>query len=513
MTISKPNQKPNFLFICCDDLNDAISGLGGHPQAHTPNLDKLCERGVRFTNAQVSVPLCGPSRASFLSGIAPWRSNYYGYNMSHDPWWDYKILKEQPTFMEHAGANGYGVYGTGKIFHNGQEKQSVWNREHGHLVDWGPWSWDGQKEGESWSACAGHQDMPFEPTPDSLYSSLDRIPNIPNNSKTGAPGYKGWRNGDNSSFKYNHSKDRDLMNDELNAKWAAEVLSRPHNEEAFMLCMGIGRPHSPLIAPQEYFDLFPLESIQLSPQILENDVQDCAKIMRNGDTTTTDWGFRKYQLLIKNGGEETLKRWTQAYLACIAFADACIGEALEALWNGPHADNTYVVMTSDNGYHMGEKEYLFKNSLWERSARVPLIVSGPNCAKGEECEQPVSLLDLYPTINEWLDLPPLSENKSLDGYSFANLTQIPQSTWSGPEIAITTIGSSVPASAAEPAQKDKQHFSARSRTHRYIRYSNGEEELYNHVDDPYEWHNIANNIDAQTIKNQMRDALKQQVGL
>jgi arylsulfatase A-like enzyme len=506
-----PSNKPNLFFICCDDLNDAISGLGGHPQAYTPNLDRLAERGVRFTNAQVSAPLCGPSRASFLSGIAPWKSNYYGYNMSYDPWWDYKILNDQPTFMEHAGANGYGVYGTGKIFHNGQEKLSVWNREHGHSVDWGPWSWDGQKEGSNWGACAGHQDMPFEPTPDSLFSSLDRIPDIPANPETNAPGYKGWRNGDNTVFHYKSAQDRDLMNDELNAKWAAEVLSRSHLEEPFMLCMGIGRPHSPFIAPQEYFDLFPLEDIQLSPQILEGDVDDCAKIMRDGDTTTTDWGFRKYNLFYNNGGEETLKRWTQAYLACVAFADACIGEALDALWNGPNADNTYIIMTSDNGYHMGEKSYLFKNSLWERSARVPLLVSGPTCEKGVECERPVSLLDLYPTINELLDLPTLADDKTLDGHSFANLTHDSKANWTGPKVAVTALGSSTPASAADQAKREDQHFSARSITHRYILYSNGEEELYDHVNDPYEWHNIANHSEAEEIKNKINNELKQQV--
>ena len=508
------SNQPNLLFICCDDLNDAISGLGGHPQAITPNLDKLCQRGVRFTNAQVNVPICGPSRASFLSGLAPWTSGYYGYNFGKDPWWNNALLGAQPTFMEHAGTNGYGIYGTGKIFHNGQEKQSVWNREHGHFVDWGPWTWDGKKEGDGWAACAGHQDMPFETTPDTLFASLDQVPDNPPNPENGIPGYRGWRNWDNSPFRYNNSNDRDLMNDELNGKWAAEILSRSHYSEPFMLCLGIGRPHSPLIAPQEYFDMFPLDEVELSPQILKGDIEDCAKIMREGDTTTTNWGFKKYKMFYENGGEESLRRWTQAYLACITFADACIGMALDALWNSPHADNTYVVLTSDNGYHMGEKDFLFKNSLWERSARVPLLIAGPDCAKNEECNQPVSLLDLYPTINEWLNLPQDVGQHSLDGYSFADLARNPkEGNWSGPKMAVTAIGSNTPASAAEPGRKEDQHFSIRSHNHRYLRYSNGEEELYDHESDPYEWHNIANEASAKSIKNNMKDALFNQVGL
>jgi arylsulfatase A-like enzyme len=505
--------KPNLLFICCDDLNDAIAGLGGHPQAHTPNLDRLCQRGVRFTNGQVNVPICGPSRASFLSGLAPWTTGYYGYNFGHDPWWNNALLGAQPTFMEHAGANGYGVYGTGKIFHNGQEKQSVWNREHGHMVDWGPWTWDGKTGKNAWAGSAGHQDMPFHSNnPDTMIASLDRVPEFPADPKTGAHGHRGWRNWDGSPFRYASRDDRDPMNDELNGEWAAEVLSRPHEDEPFMLCLGIGRPHSPLIAPQEYFDMFPLDEIELSPQILAGDVDDCAQIMRDGDTTTTSWGFKKFKLFYDNGGEESLRKWTQAYLACIAFADACIGKALDALWSGPHADNTYVVFTSDNGYHMGEKDFLFKNSLWERSARVPLLVAGPGCAQGAECDQPVSLLDLYPSINEWLGLPDDVGAHELEGHSLADLARNPVSgNWDGPPMAVTAIGCSTPVDAGEPAPAEEQHFSVRSRTHRYLRYANGEEELYDHRDDRYEWRNIAADAGASAIKEEMQAQLRMQV--
>ncbi|MBT7065626.1 MAG: sulfatase-like hydrolase/transferase [Verrucomicrobia bacterium] len=279
-----------------------------------------------------------------------------------------------------------------------------------------------------------------------------------------------------------------------------------------MLCLGIGRPHSPLIAPQEYFDMFPLDEIELSPQILAGDVDDCAQIMRDGDTTTTSWGFKKFKLFYDNGGEESLRKWTQAYLACIAFADACIGKALDALWSGPHADNTYVVFTSDNGYHMGEKDFLFKNSLWERSARVPLLVAGPGCAQGAECDQPVSLLDLYPSINEWLGLPDDVGAHELEGHSLADLARNPVSgNWDGPPMAVTAIGCSTPVDAGEPAPAEEQHFSVRSRTHRYLRYANGEEELYDHRDDRYEWRNIAADAGASAIKEEMQAQLRMQV--
>jgi len=213
--------RPNILFIFCDDLNDAIAGTGGHPQAQTPHLDRLMRRGVRFSNAATNAPICGPSRASFVSGIAPWTSGYHGYNFLRDPWWNNPVLGKSLTMMEHFGRHGYKVFGTGKIFHNYQEKNEVWKDGLGHIVDWGPWTWDGQKEGRGWQACAGHQSLPPHWGPKMMFASLADIPEIPADPETGAPGHRGWRNGDNTPFRYVSEDDRDLMNDELNARYAA----------------------------------------------------------------------------------------------------------------------------------------------------------------------------------------------------------------------------------------------------------------------------------------------------
>ncbi|MBT7702212.1 MAG: sulfatase-like hydrolase/transferase, partial [Verrucomicrobia bacterium] len=169
------------------------------------------------------------------------------------------------------------------------------------------------------------------------------------------------------------------------------------------------------------------------------------------------------------------------------------------------------IFVSDNGYHMGEKEFLFKNSLWERSARVPLLVAGPGLARGEECDQPVSLLDLYPTINEFLGLPQDSGPLPLDGYSFAALARDPESDWGGPPMAVTAIGCKGPCSAADPGKVEDQHFSIRSRTHRYLRYASGEEELYDHINDPYEWHNLKDDPAAADVKAALRQELDAQV--
>ena len=506
--------RPNVLFVVCDDLNDAVSGMGGHPQARTPNIDRLMGRGMQFTNAQVNVPICGPSRASFLSGLGPWTSGYYGYNFTRDPWYNNPILGRSKTFMEAFADGGYAVFGTGKIFHNHQEKQEVWTDGHGHMVDWGPWSWDGQKPGQGWSACVSHQTLPPRWDAEMLFARLGDVPDIPPNPETGAPGYRGWRHGDNRPFRYVSENDRDPMHDECNAQWAADMLARSH-DRPFCLCVGIGRPHSPLIAPDRFFDMFPLEDIQLATA-LPDDVTDCAQIMRDGHTSTGPWGFQKYRRILDAGGEQMLRRWTQAYLACVAYADDCIGQVLDALTASEHADNTLVVLTSDNGYHMGEKDYLFKNSCWEEVCRVPFVWAGPGVAAGATCEAPVSLVDCFPTFVDRCGLDPDphrdGSGKPLDGHSLAPLLADPAGSWDGPEVALSAIGSDTPLDAGQPGAVADQHWSVRSRRYRYLLYSNGEEELYDHQEDPYEWHNRAADEDLATVKADLRASLHRLTG-
>jgi len=495
-------------------MNDAVGGMGGHPQARTPNIDKLMSRGTRFTNGQVNVPICGPSRASCLSGIAPWTSGYFGYNFCRDPWWNNPILGESRTFMEHLGTNGYEVYGTGKIFHNHQENMEVWTHGHGHEVDWGPWSWDGQKPGTSWGSCVSHHSLPPHWDAELLIASLDDLPNIPPDPETGAPGYKGWRHGDGRPFKYNGPDDRDLMNDELNAQWAAEVLAQSH-ADPFLLCVGIGRPHAPLVAPKEYFDMFPLEDIQLA-ECLPGDLDDCAQYFRDGRNFTGGWGFRKYRCYLDSGGEAMLKRWVQAYFACITYADAQIGKVLDALAASEHADDTVVFFTSDNGYHMGEKEYLFKDSPWEESNRVPYVWAGPGVAEGQECRVPVSLLDVFPTLCDLADVEPNPNEGSnglpLEGNSIVPLLTSPDgSDWTGPRHALSAVASDTPLDAGTPGDPEDQFYSLRTETHRFILCPNGETELYDHRSDPMEWHNLAGKPEHDGLKDELTAIIREAI--
>jgi arylsulfatase A-like enzyme len=172
----------------------------------------------------------------------------------------------------------------------------------------------------------------------------------------------------------------------------------------------------------------------------------------------------------------------QAYLAAISFADAQIGRLLDALESGPNADDTIVVLWGDHGWHLGEKEHWRKFALWEEATRVPLFLSVPGATSpGTRCDRTVSLLDLYPTLIELCGLPPREE---LEGRSFVALLPDPTTAWDHP--VVTTHG--------------RDNHAVRSERWRYIRYSDGSEELYDHKQDPREWENLAGDPQWNELK-------------
>ena len=482
--------RPNIVIIICDDLNDSISGMGGHHQALTPNIDRLSDRGVRFLNAASNSPICGPSRASLWSGLHPVTTGLFGGKQHHNRWYNNPVLKNKPTLFETMSKSGYRNFSTGKIHHNGHEQISIFenldgfsgfgshpnfgplpndglpkNKRHGVLPPW--WPDSHRNDGGVWG---------------------DGFGPIQDVSKYGS-GY-GW-----SLFysglvwNYREGHNRDLMPDEVHAVEAVEFLSKKHSKP-YLLTVGFSRPHSPWYAPQEFFDLYPLESVQLTP-ILEDDSLDCAKILTQDRDISEPWGWYKYERIMRNGGEAQLRKWTQAYLACVSFVDAQVGKILDAIELRDDADNTLVIFTSDHGYHMGEKEYVFKFSPWEESVRIPLIVSGPGIAKGLECSSPVSLIDIYPTC---MDYGSAQTSYGLDGFSLRELLEDPVAgVWAGPSISVSVTGSKIPVQTNQPAKATDQHFSLRSVHFRYIRCRNGEEEFYDHRVDPNEWTNQINN--------------------
>lgn len=511
------SKKPNILFIICDDLNDAITGFGGHPQAKTPNLDRLAQRGIRFTNAQNNSPVCGPSRASFLTGLYPHTTGYFGYNFHKYHWRYNPTLARSVTFLDYFRENDYKVMGTGKIFHNNQEEWSSWD-VFGAKPSWGPWAWDGTPDTEynhgqynPWGNATVHPDFAENYGIGDVFGPLSNVPKVKPDPHKGIPGYEGWRLY-HKPFRYVSEEDRDLLPDELNAQWAVEQLGKSHTRP-FLMCIGMNRPHEPMVAPDKYFDLFPLDEIELA-QIKEDDLEDCAKVITQPPAQVRLYGFRRYRHYMETGGVEMLARWTQAYLANVAFVDDQIGKVLNALENSPYSDNTYIFFTSDHGYHMGEKLYLFKNSLWEESCRVPFIVTGPGVKENSVCEQPISLVDLYPTFINLCDINKeinrSSNQQNLDGFSIKPLLNDPENgQWEGPDAALTVVSSLDRLEFGEAGKIERQHYSLRTRQYRYIYCNNGEQELYDHVNDPYEWHNLAHQAEYNDLRTKLHEQVMQ----
>lgn len=491
-------EKPNVIFVIFDDLNDWINGMDGHPQSLTPNLDRLRAKGVTFTNAHCTSPICAPSRPSMLTGLYPSTSGYFDEDGDAGFWYDNPVYKNAKTWIQFFRENGYDVYGTGKIYHQRAVRTSDFVATDGGdsayvgNQNFGPYA---TQNGTNGTTYPGQEYRGKE----GFWASLADIP-YP------APG--GWKFSNSGSAKYNYVNDdnRDPLSDEISATYAAGKLGVAGRTKPFMINIGFNRPHVPLTAPQLYFDLYPLATLQLAT-IKPNDADDCARVLHYVTGNTLVGGFSKYKSLISNGH---LAKFTQAYLANITFADAQLGVVLDALESSTYADNTYVIATSDHGYHIGEKEYGFKNSLWEESTRVPLIMAGPGIVPGGRVANPASTVNIYPTLLDLCDLPAQPHPSiPLDGHSLVPLLQDPENgQWDGAPVALTVIMNPVytTTTTVEPQETDPawQEYSVRSERYRYTLCTNSEEELYDHETDPNEWINLAADPGYADLKRSLR---------
>ena len=439
--------KPNLLFIAIDDLNDWVGCLDGHPQARTPNIDRLAKRGTLFVNAHCQGPICGPSRASLLSGYYPHVTGIYQQPKG-------KAMEKDRTFFHgrmvshYFADHGYRTLAVGKITHGYSAKLAF---------D----SYGGKFDGSGPKPSAGRR---FN----------YRLPDVP------------WT-GTQTDWGAFPEKDDD-MSDHKSADWAVERLAG-ESKDSFFLAVGFIRPHVPFYVPQKWFDLFPLDAVQLPP-VRNDDLRDVPEISRRIHE------LPKYPRLVflQRNDNEQFRKCVQAYLACVAFVDHQVGRVLDALGKGPHADNTVVVLFSDHGYHLGEKDRVSKHSLWEESARVPLIVvpaksqGGQFGKAGQLCSKPVGLIDLYPTMLEMCGLP---AKKSNQGNSMVPLLRNPSADWRFATLTTYARG----------------NHSLRSERYRYLRFEDGSEELYDHAQDPNEWTNLATRPKYVELLKQFRREL------
>jgi arylsulfatase A-like enzyme len=531
--------RPNVLFIICDDLNNTIPGFGRTPVAVAPNLERLAAEGVRFTAYQSNCPLCLPSRNSLLSGLYPhttghltlwdhWSSSTRIEQTGEgwkSPWFGTSILGGSVMLPEHFRRSGYRTYGTGKVHHEGKVSDAWWDG-YGHGPDYGPHIY-GSRSGRAAmrpdrvGLCDGE---PLASYAD-RYNGLDRffldgrrfrfaieMAYGPLEDLAAIPGHE-IRNSDGTPYRLAVGGGRDLLPDEHSTQWAVDALRREgelrrssparpsaDGESPFFLAVGYMKPHTPLNVPRVFFDRYRSEEIELPP-FLENDIADCAR----AHVEHRPYGFLTYGMLMKRGIPEW-RSWLHAYLACVSFIDDQIGTLLGTLEEQGLAEDTFVVFTSDNGYHMGEKEYLFKDTLWEEACEVPLIVRGPRVAQGAECRRPASHIDLYPTLADLCGLPAdphaATHGHPLEGHSLAGLLADPANgKRGGSGFALSSVRGDT-----------GSHHSVRSEQYRYILCGNGEEEFYDHLNDPYEWRNIAGSQGYALEKARHRAALLELIG-
>lgn len=421
--------RPNVLFVAFDDLNDWVGCLGGHPQASTPNLDRLAARGTVFLNAHCQAPLCNPSRASLLTGLRPSTTGIHGLVPGIRQVARTRGVTTLPQAFRRAG---WSTHASGKIFHDGSLGPAHRTNE---FAEWGP------------APGLDRPPKPFSTIPDS-HPLMDWGP-FPTNAASHA--------------------------DARIADAAIAALRRAPSDRPFFVACGFRLPHVPCYAPPEWFGKFPDATLRMPP-VLAGD---------RADTPPFSWYLHwqlpepRLDVLERHGEWRPLVR---GYLASVAFVDFQFGRLLEALESDPRHTNTLVVVWSDHGYHLGEKAISGKNSLWERSTRVPLLIAGPGVTAGGRCREPVELLDLFPTLVEMAGLEPVA---GLEGHSLVPQLRDPAAVRPWP--AITT--------------HNRGNHAVRSRDWRYIRYADGSEELYDLRSDPNEWTNLVSRVELGAIRD------------
>lgn len=467
--------KPNVLFISIDDLNDWVGSLEGHSQVITPNMDRLFEQGVLFTNAHCSQAVCTASRNSLLSGIHPTTSGWYSSTASMRKNYD-EVMADHMMLPEYFKSNGYNTYATGKIFHSGESDYP--DKTDDFWTEYSPHFWDNMEEHiiKAGFGYRGRMFFPFpkdggqlvqlygEDTINNYYKPINRFYSL-----CGGPLDEG-------------DIPEKGMYDEQIADWAINKLDS-QQDKPFFMAVGFIRPHVPYTAPRKYFDLYDKNNIKVPviPEDEFNDIPLIGKSIAFGRTPRGGW----YDVKRK---PEILPELVHSYLACVSFVDDQIGRVLDALEKSPYADNTIVVLWSDHGQHLGEKRHFRKQALWEESTRVPLYFKGPGQKIKAINDRAVSLLDIYPTLVELCNLP---DAPKLEGNSLVPLLENPKTKWDKPVLSTWYY---------------KNH-AVRSNDWRYIQYRDGTEELYSHQNDPGEHTNLAGDPQFAEIIAQHKKSL------
>jgi uncharacterized sulfatase len=431
----KKSARPNVLFLIADDLNTAL-GCYGHPQVKSPNIDRLAARGVRFDRAYCQFPLCNPSRASMLTGLRPdqtgVRDNGTNFRLN---------IPNAVTLGQAFKQGGYFVARVGKLYHYGVPGEIGTS---GVMDDPPSWHQTVNPRGRD----KDEEDKIFSLTPGQFGGTLS------------------WLAAEGTD---------EEQTDAIGAAEAIELLEKlKKRPQPFFLAVGFYRPHTPYVAPKKYFDLYPKDKIRLAagPEDDYDDIPPAALLSQKKEQGNLTDDLRRQAI--------------QAYHASTTFMDAQVGKVLDALERLGLAENTIVTMTSDHGYHLGEHGLWQKMSIFEESARVPMIIASPGMkAAGKTSPRPAELVDFYPTF---CDLCGVAAPKNLAGRSLK--PQLDDPLAPGKPAAVTQVFRG----GGKKKDGGFAGYSLRTERYRYTEWDGGKRgvELYDHDTDPREYKNLAN---------------------
>lgn len=442
---SSAGARPNVLFIASDDMNNNL-GCYGHPLVKTPHVDRLAQRGVVFERAYTQFPLCSPSRSSLFTGLRPDRTKVYDLRL-HFRATVPDVVTLPQLFMQ----NGYAVARVGKLYHYGVP---------------GDIGTSGLDDPASWQQTVNPRGRDKD--------EESRLTNL-HSRQRGLGAALAWFESDGQDEEFT---------DGLVATEVIKLLEANRDKPFFIGC-GFYRPHVPWIVPKKWFDLYPLEKIKLpfNPPNDRDDIPPPALTVK-----PPNYGF----------SDLDLRRATRAHYASISHMDAQLGRVLDALDRLRLADKTIIVFWGDNGFHLGEHGLWQKQSLFEESARVPLIIAAPGAkGRGRHCPRIVETLDLYPTLADWCGLTPPPH---LQGASLKPLLNNPSAPWDRPAYTQTRRGAAANAFMG---------YSVRTERWRYTEWDRGDKgvELYDHAKDPREFTNLAADPRHATVVAAMKELL------
>lgn len=439
-------RKPlNVLFVASDDLSPTALRCYGHPLVQSPNVDSLARSGTRFDRMYCQYALCAPSRASFLTGLRPDTTRV----LTNGP--DFRDFHpDHVTLPQLFKNNGYQSIREGKMFHMGVPGTVGTDR----WQDAKSWTHNGSPQGKEHQSKGEYKNL----TPHIAQGVAMHFTRTPDPSE---------------------QADFDAAN-------RAIAHLEKHRNDPFFIGLGFVRPHVPMVAPDKYFDLYPLEKVKpfATPA---GDLDDIPGIVPK--TLGATAGNMRMN-------DDQIREGLRAYYAAISFMDDQLGRVLRTLDELKLRDNTVVVFQSDHGWHLGEHGFWQKRSLMEESARVPFIISAPGRkGRGRPTRALAELVDLYPTVAELAGLKPPA---NLEGQSLVPLLDNPNRAHK--TVARTQLDAGKTTGRA-----------VRTDRYRYIRWQHEggvDEELYDHTKDPHEFKNLAKDPAAARELERHRSLVK-----